>query len=131
LIIAQDTTTGDGIYDINGEHKKTPVLMDWENKRSRTSIESKQREKYETNQINQNISGKLGLRGIARHSACADHNDHNIHGPGNWYDHNPADDHQRCGQYRHLHAGFRLLHVPNDVGCGARALLLHEGYHGG
>jgi hypothetical protein len=39
--------------------------MDRENTRWRTSIESKQREKYETNQINQNISGNLALRGIA------------------------------------------------------------------
>jgi len=38
--------------------------MDREGKRWRTSIESKQREKYETNQINQNINGKLALRGI-------------------------------------------------------------------
>jgi hypothetical protein len=39
--------------------------MDREHTRWRTSIESKQREKYETNQINQNINGKLALRGIA------------------------------------------------------------------
>ena len=39
--------------------------MDRENTEWRTSIESKQREKYETNQINQNINGKLALRSIA------------------------------------------------------------------
>ena len=67
--------------------------MDREDTRWRTSIESKQREKYETNQINQNIGGKLALRGIAGHSACADNNNDNEHRPRNGYDHNPADDH--------------------------------------
>src|SRR5215216_973720 len=74
-----------------GKRKKTPVLMDREGKRSRTSIESKQREKYETNQINQNIGGKLALRSIAGSNACADDNNYNEHRPRNGYDHNPAD----------------------------------------
>jgi hypothetical protein len=39
--------------------------MDREDTRWRTSIESKQRDKYETNQINQNIGSRLGLCGIA------------------------------------------------------------------
>ena len=39
--------------------------MDREDTEWRTSIESKQREKYETNQINQNISGMLALHGVA------------------------------------------------------------------
>ena len=40
--------------------------------------ESKQREKYETNQINKNIGGEFGLRGIAGNSARpADHNNDN------------------------------------------------------
>jgi hypothetical protein len=103
--------------------------MDREDTRSRTSIESKQREKYDTNQINQNIGGRLGLRGIAVRGVCADDNNHNDHRPRNGYDHNPADHYQRCGQYRHLHAGLGLLHVPNGVSSGARAVLLHEGYH--
>ena len=105
--------------------------MDREDTRWTTSIESKQREKYETNQINQNIDRKLALRGISGRSDCADDNNHNNNGPCNGYEHNAANDHQCCGQYCHLHAGRGLLHVPNNVGCGARALLLHEGYHGG
>ena len=53
--------------------------MDREDKRWRTSIESKQREKYETNQINQNISSKPGLRGIVGSSGCSDDDDYNEH----------------------------------------------------
>ena len=90
--------------------------------------ESKQREKYETNQINKNIGGKLALRGIAGHSVCADDNNDNEHRPRNGYDHNPADDYQLCGKHCHLHPGLGLLHVPNSVGCGARTVLLHERY---
>ena len=48
--------------------------MNREDTRWRTSIESKQREKYETNQINENIGSRLALRGIAGISARADHN---------------------------------------------------------
>ena len=77
--------------------------MDREDTRYRTSIESKQREKYETNQINENIGGKLALRSVAVCSACADDNNYNDHRPRNGYDHNPADDYQLCGQHRHLH----------------------------
>ena len=36
-----------------------------------------------------------------------------------------------CGKHRHLHPGLGLFYVPNGVGCGARALLLHEGYDSG
>jgi hypothetical protein len=51
--------------------------MDREDTRWRTSVESKQREKYETNQINENIGSKLGLRDIAWHSGCTNDNNHN------------------------------------------------------
>ena len=105
--------------------------MDREDTRYRTSIESKQREKYETNQINENIGGKLALRSVAVCSACADDNNYNDHRPRNGYDHNPADDYQLCGQHRHLHPRLGLLHVPNGVSCGARTVLLHEGYDRG
>jgi hypothetical protein len=105
--------------------------MDREDTRGSTSIESKQREKYETNQINQNIGGKLALRGIAGLSACADDNNDNEHRPRNGYDYNPADDYQYCGQYRHLHPGLGLLHVPNGVSFGARTVLLYQGYYRG
>jgi len=107
------------------------VLKDREYRRWRTSIESKQREKYETNQINQNIGVELGLRGIVGLGACADHNNHNHDRPRNGYEHNPADDYQRCGQHCHLHAGFGLLHVPNSVSCGASPLLLHQRHNRG
>jgi hypothetical protein len=102
--------------------------MDREDTRQKTSIESKQREKYETNQINQNIGGKFALRGIARRSARAEDNNHNDHRPCNGYDYNPADHYQRCGKHCDLHPGLGLLHVPNSVGSGARTVLLHEGY---
>ena len=105
--------------------------MDREDKRWRTSIESKQREKYETNQINQNIRGKLTLRGVAGRSVYADDHNDNVHGSGDGHDDNPADDHQRGGKYSHLHPGFGLLHVPNDVSCGAGTVLLHEEYDRG
>ena len=81
LIIAADTTTGARNLRYDGEPEKTPVLMDREDTRWRTSIESKQREKYETNQINENIGGKLALRGIAGCSAGADDNNYNEHRP--------------------------------------------------
>ena len=84
--------------------------MDWEDRRSSTSIESKQREKYETNQIKQNIDGQLDLRGIARRSDRADDNNHNNDGSCNGYENNPADDYQHYGQYCHLHARLGLLH---------------------
>ena len=64
-------------------------------------------------------------------SARADHNNNNEHRPRNGYNHNPADDHQQCGKHRHLHPGLGLLHVPNGVSFGARAVLLHEGYDRG
>ena len=105
--------------------------MNRDDTRWRTSVESKQREKYETNQIHQNIGGKLGLLGIAGRSACADNNNDNEHRPGNRDNNNPADDYQLCGKHRHLHPGLGLFHVPNDNGCGARAVLLHKGYNGG
>jgi hypothetical protein len=65
--------------------------MDREDTRWKTSIESKQREKYETNQINQNIGSRLGLCGIDGISARTDHNYNNEHRPRNGYDHNAAD----------------------------------------
>lgn len=105
--------------------------MDRDDTRKRTSIESKQREKYETNHINQNIGSNFGLRGIAGRGACADINNYNDHGPCHGYEHNPADDNQLCGQHRHLHPGLGLFHVPNDVSCGAGTVLLHEGYDRG
>ena len=92
--------------------------------------ESKQREKYETNQINKNIGSRLGLCGIAGISARTDHNDNDEHRPSDRHNDNPTDDHQHCGKHRHLHPGLGLFYVPNGVGCGARALLLHEGYDG-
>jgi hypothetical protein len=70
--------------------------MDREDTRWRTSIESKQREKYETNQINQNIGGKLALRGIAG-LALAQTTTTQRAQTRNGYDHNPADDHQLAG----------------------------------
>ena len=105
--------------------------MDRDDKRWRTSIESKQREKYETNQIHQNIGGKPGLRGIVGHSRCTDHHNDNEHRPRNRHDNDPANDHQFGREYRHLQPGLGLLHVPNSLGCGARTLLLHEGYDRG
>ena len=105
--------------------------MDREDTRWRTSIESKQREKYETNQINQNISGRLGLGGVARIGARADDDNYNDHRRSDRHIDNPTDDHQRCGKHCHLHTRLGLLHVPNNVSCGARAVLLHEGYDGG
>jgi hypothetical protein len=107
------------------------VLKDRDDTRWRTSVESKQREKYETNQINQNISGKLSLRGITGHRGCADDNDNNEHRPSYRHNDNPTDDDQFGGQYCHLHPELGLLHVPNDVGCGARTVLLHQGYSRG
>ena len=53
--------------------------MEREDIRWKTSIESKQREKYETNQINKNIGGKLGFCGIGGISARTDHNDDDEH----------------------------------------------------
>ena len=61
----------------------------------------------------------------------ADDNNYNDHRPRDGHDDNPTDDHQLCGKHRHLHPGLGLLHVPNDVGCGARTVLLHEGYDRG
>ena len=105
--------------------------MDREDTRWRTSIESKQREKYETNQINQNIGGKLALRGIAGLSARTDHNDNDEHRPSDRHNDNPTDDHQHRGKHRHLYPGLGLFYVPNGGGGGARALLLHERYDSG
>ena len=93
--------------------------------------ESKQREKYETNQINKNIGSGVGFCGIAGANARTDDNDNNEHRPGDRHNDNPTDDHQLCGKHRHLHSGLGSFYVPNGVGCGARALLLHEGYDGG
>ncbi len=93
--------------------------------------ESKQREKYETNQINKNIGSRLGLCSIAGISARTDHNDNDEHRPSDRHNDNPTNDHQLCGKHCHLHTGLGLFHVPNGVGCGARALLLHEGYDSG
>ncbi len=105
--------------------------MDREDTQWRTSIESKQREKYETNQINQNIGGRLGLRGVAQRNVGADVNNYNDHRPSDGHDDNPTDYHQFCRKHCDLHPGLGLLHVPNDVGCGARTVLLHEGYDRG
>jgi hypothetical protein len=106
-------------------------LKDREDTRSSTSIESKQREKYETNQINKNIGGKLGLCGIAGIRARTDHNDNDEHRPSDWHNNHPTDDDQHCGQHRYLHPGHGLFYVPNRVGYGAGAVLLHEGYDSG
>jgi hypothetical protein len=124
-----DHSEGNLRYD--GKPEKAPVLMDREDKRWRTSIESKQREKYETNQINQNIRGKLTLRGVAGRSVCADDNNDNVYRPGNGHNYNAANDHQCGGKYSYLHPGFGLLHVPNDVSCAALTVLLHKGYDRG
>jgi hypothetical protein len=58
--------------------EKPPVSNDREDTGSSTSIESKQREKYETNEINENIRGGFGLRRIGGDNVrAADHNDNN------------------------------------------------------
>lgn len=105
--------------------------MDRDDKRWRTSIESKQREKYETNQIHQNIGGKPGLRGIVGHGGCADDNNDNEHRPRNGHNNDSADDHEFGREYRYLQPGLGLLHVPNDGGYFACALLLHQGHNRG
>ncbi len=66
--------------------------------------------------------------GIAGISARTDHNYNNEHRPSDGHNDNPADDHHRCGKHCDLHPRLGLFYVPNGVGNGARALLLHEGY---
>ena len=93
----------------------------------RTSIQSKQRDKYETNEISKNVGGWSGLCDGGSDSAGAtDHNNYHDSGPGNRYNNNSGDDNQQCRYDRDIHSGFGLLYVPNSAQCGAGALLLHE-----
>src|SRR5205823_3241536 len=109
-----------------GAVEETPVWSSRIHVRWRTSIQSKQRDKYETNEISENIGNGSGLRGSGRYSVRAgDHNhDDNEPGDGN-DDHRVGDNHERRDDYS-LHARFGLYHVPHVDGYGPRAVLLYE-----
>jgi hypothetical protein len=96
-----------------------------------TSIQSKQRDKYETNEISKNIGSRICLRGGVRDSAGTDHDYHDNERPCNGHDDNSADNHHQCWHNCYIHAGFGLLHVPDNARCGAGTLLLYSGHHRG
>src|SRR6266542_651887 len=60
-----------------GVAQETPALRGRSHIRWRTSIQSKQRDKYETNEINENIGNRRALRGSGEYGAGTDYNDHN------------------------------------------------------
>jgi hypothetical protein len=110
-----------------GIAEKAPPRRGWGDRQWRTSIQSKQRDKYETNEISENIDGWNGLRGRAGNSAGAgDHDYYDNDGPCNRDHYNSGNNNQYCRHNRYVHSGFGLLHVPDCTGCGTSALLLHE-----
>jgi hypothetical protein len=110
-----------------GVAEEIPALTSRKGTQSRTSIQSKQRDKYETNEISENIGSLSGLRGGGWYGAGArDHNRDDHNGPGDRYDDNRVgDDHERRHDYG-LHARFGLYYVPIVDGYGPCEVLLHE-----
>jgi hypothetical protein len=78
-------------------------------------------------EISENIGRGSGLRGSARHSACARDHDHDDYtGRGDRHDDNRVgDDHERR-HYCELRAGFGLYYVPFVDGPGPGAVLLYQ-----
>src|SRR2546421_12905081 len=62
-----------------GVAEEAPAVRSRRDTQWRTSIQSKQRDKYETNEISENVGGWSGLRngGWDRASAAKKHNKHN------------------------------------------------------
>src|SRR5436190_18352090 len=110
-----------------GVAEEAPAVRSRRDTQWRASIQSKQRDKYETNEISENIGGWTGLcDGVGDSVETGDHNDDNHSRPGNRYNNNSGDNNYQCRHDRHIHSGFGLLYVPNSAECAARALLLHE-----
>jgi len=110
-----------------GITEEVPALSSRRDTQWRTSIQSKQRDKYETNEISENVGGWSGLcNGSGNRASAADHNHYHDSRPGNRYNDNSGDNNQQCRYDRDIHAGFGLLYVPDSAKCGADALLLHE-----
>jgi hypothetical protein len=99
-----------------GVTEEIPALRSRRDTQWRTSIQSKQRDKYETNEISENVGGWSGLCDRGGDSAgAADHNNYHNSRPGNRYNNNSGDNNQQCWYNRYVHAGFGLLYVPNSA----------------
>jgi len=110
-----------------GVAEEAPAVGSRRDTQWRTSIQSKQRDKYETNEISENVGGWSGLRnGGGDRASAANHNHYYDSRPGNRYNHNSGDNNQQCRYNRDIHSGFGLFYVPNGAECRAGALLLHE-----
>jgi len=113
-----------------GVTEEAPARSD-RDRQWRTSIQSKQRDKYETNEISKNIGSRIYLRGGVRDSVGTNHDYHDHEWPGNGDDDNSADNNHQCWHNCYVHAGFGLLYVPDNAGSGASTLLLYSGHHRG
>ncbi len=110
-----------------GITEETPALTSRKGTRWRTSIESKQRDKYETNEINKNIGRGSGLCGsVWGGVGTGDDNHDDNSGPCDWHDHNSVDDHDERRDNYGLHAGFGVYHVSHVSGCCPGSVLLYK-----
>ena len=103
-----------------GVAEEAPAVRSRRDTQWRTSIQSKQRDKYETNEISENVGGWSGLcNGGGDRASAANHNHYYDSRPGNRYNHNSGDNNQQCRYNRDIHSGFGLFYVPNSAECGA------------
>src|SRR5436309_4605086 len=111
-----------------GVAQETPALRGRSHIRWRTSIQSKQRDKYETNEINENIGNRRALRGSGEYGAGTDYNDDNYDRSCDRYDHNAAGNDQRGRHDHDLHARLGQSDAPNGTGRAPTAGVLHRGH---
>jgi hypothetical protein len=110
-----------------GITEKAPAPGSRRNTQWITSIQSKQRDKYETNEISENVNGCGCLRSNTGNSARAtDYDNNHDSGPGNRHNDNSSNNDKQCRHDCDIYAGFGLFHVSNGAECCTNALLLHE-----
>src|SRR2546430_9626919 len=107
-----------------GVAEEAPAVRSRRDTQWRTSIQSKQRDKYETNEISENVGGWSGLRNGGGGPANAAKHKHNYdRRPGNPDNHKSRDKKQQCPHHRDIHSGFGLFFVANGAQMPRGAVL--------